>query len=113
MKEKWLRECCIRQRVVCILLYGIAGSAVTVNGGNLSLQRGPVKAEMRADRLLDKGSEKGPAKSCSTNGGQYRRTTQGYLQGDMGFKREHQTRTTANSLKREGQYAVRLTRQHF
>jgi len=53
LKEKWLTECCIRQHVVCILLYGIAGSAVTVNGGNLSLQRGPVKAEMRTDRLLD------------------------------------------------------------
>ena len=54
MKEKWLRECCIRQRVVCILLHGIAGFAVTVNGGNLSLQRGPVKAEMGTDRLLDR-----------------------------------------------------------
>lgn len=54
MKQKWLRERCIRQCAVCILLYGIAGSAVTVNGGNLSLQRGPVKAEMRTDRLLDR-----------------------------------------------------------
>lgn len=54
MKGKWLRECCIRCQVVCILLYGIAGSAVTPNGGNLSLQRGPVKAKMRTDRLVDK-----------------------------------------------------------
>lgn len=34
--------------------YITAGSAVTLNGGNLSLQREPVKAEVRTDRLTER-----------------------------------------------------------